>query len=113
LNVTLRELSPARVVQHGSHARKCRVRWGGDGDGAPDAPTNLRGPGLETRTHDRCVGVCYLDGADISEAMVHRRVARDCPRYSQGRYAEAEREAAADGATIGRVYALPGYCRRR
>lgn len=22
------------------------------------------------RTHDRCVGVCYLDGEDISEVMV-------------------------------------------
>jgi micrococcal nuclease len=65
------------------------------------------------RTHNRCVGVCYLDGEDISEVMVHRGVARDCPRFSQGRYAEAERHAAADGATIGRAYALPGYCRPR
>jgi endonuclease YncB( thermonuclease family) len=60
------------------------------------------------RTHGRCVGVCYLDGADISEVMVHRGVVRDCPRFSQGRYAEAERKAAAEGATIGRIYALPG-----
>ena len=63
------------------------------------------------RTHDRCVGVCYLDGAHISEVMVHRGVARDCPRFSAGRYAEVERQAAADGATIGRAYPLPGYCR--
>jgi endonuclease YncB( thermonuclease family) len=28
------------------------------------------------RTHDRCVGVCYLDGADISAEMVRRGVAR-------------------------------------
>jgi endonuclease YncB( thermonuclease family) len=66
-----------------------------------------------TRTYDRCAGICYLDGADISEIMVHRGLARDCPRYSQGRYAEAERHAAAAGATIGRIYALPGYCRLR
>ena len=65
------------------------------------------------RTHDRCVGVCYLDGADISEVMVHRGVARDCPRFSQGRYAKAERKAAAAGATIGELYPLPGYCRPR
>jgi endonuclease YncB( thermonuclease family) len=65
------------------------------------------------RTHDRCVGVCYLEGEDISEVMVHRGVARDCPRFSQGRYAKAERQAVADGATIGRIYALPGYCRPR
>jgi micrococcal nuclease len=65
------------------------------------------------RTRDRCVGVCYLEGADISELMVHRGVARDCPRFSQGRYADAERQAAAQGATIGGVYALPAYCRPR
>ena len=65
------------------------------------------------RTHDRCVGICFLEGADISEIMVRRGVARDCPRFSGGRYAEAERRAAADGATIGRAYTLPGYCRRR
>jgi micrococcal nuclease len=65
------------------------------------------------RTHDRCVGVCYLDGEDISEVMVHHGVARDCPRFSQGRYAKAELQAAAAGATIGQVYSLPRYCRPR
>jgi micrococcal nuclease len=53
-----------------------------------------------TRTYDRCAGF-------------YRGLARDCLRYSQGRYAEAERQAAADGATIGRTYTLPGYCRPR
>jgi hypothetical protein len=38
------------------------------------------------RTHDRCVGVCYLEGVDISAEMVRRGVARDCPRFSGGRY---------------------------
>jgi micrococcal nuclease len=66
-----------------------------------------------TRTYDPCAGICYLDGADISEVMVHRGLVRDCPRYSQGRYAKAEEQAAAAGATIGRSYALPGYCRPR
>src|SRR5918992_1657755 len=56
-----------------------------------------------TRTYDRCAGICYLDGVDISEVMVRRGVARDCPRYSLGRYAEDEHQAAADGATIGRI----------
>jgi micrococcal nuclease len=62
------------------------------------------------RTHDRCVGICYLAGQDISEVMVRRWLARDCPRFSDGRYAEAEHEAAAGGAAIGRIYALPRYC---
>ena len=64
-----------------------------------------------TRTHDRCAGVCFLQGEDISEVMVHRGVARDCPRFSGRRYSEVENQAAARGATIGRAYPLPGYCR--
>ena len=63
------------------------------------------------RTHDRCVGICYLEGQDISALMVRRGLARDCPRFSGGRYAEAELQAAADGATIGQAYLLPGYCK--
>jgi endonuclease YncB( thermonuclease family) len=30
-------------------------------------------------THDRCVGVCYLDGTDIAAVMVRRGLARNCP----------------------------------
>lgn len=52
------------------------------------------------RTYDRCVGVCYLGGKDIATKLVREGVARDCPRYSRGRYAQAERRAAAEGATI-------------
>lgn len=63
------------------------------------------------RTHDRCVGVCYLEDVDISAEMVRRGVARDCPRFSDGRYRDVEMRAAAAGATIGRTYRLPGYCR--
>ncbi|HET6522793.1 MAG TPA: thermonuclease family protein [Geminicoccaceae bacterium] len=66
-----------------------------------------------SRTHDRCAGVCYRDGADIAAELVRRGLARDCPRYSGGRYAAAEREAARAGATIGATYRLPGYCRSR
>jgi endonuclease YncB( thermonuclease family) len=62
------------------------------------------------RTHDRCVGVCYLNGEDIAEVMVREGLARDCPRFSAGRYAEAERQAASGGSTIRVTYPLPGYC---
>jgi micrococcal nuclease len=62
------------------------------------------------RTHDRCVGVCYLDGADIAAELVAAGLARDCPRFSDGRYREAELKAAATGATIQASYPLPGYC---
>ena len=63
------------------------------------------------RTHDRCVDVCYLKGTDIANVMVREGLARDCPRFSGGRYAEAERLAVADGATIRESYRLPEYCR--
>jgi endonuclease YncB( thermonuclease family) len=53
-------------------------------------------------THDRCVGICYVEGADVAAAMVSAGVARDCPRFSGGRYREAEVRAAASGSTIGR-----------
>jgi endonuclease YncB( thermonuclease family) len=65
------------------------------------------------RTHDRCVAVCYLDAEDIAESMVRQGLARDCPRFSGGRYRSAEIRAAAAGATIGKDYVLPVYCRSR
>jgi micrococcal nuclease len=55
------------------------------------------------------VGICYLDGADIAAVMVRTGLARDCARFSAGRYRAAEREAAAGGATIRASYPLPGY----
>ena len=66
-----------------------------------------------SRTYDRCAGVCYLDGRDIAGALVSAGLARDCPRFSGGRYAILETQAAAGGATIRKDYRLPGYCRPR
>ena len=63
------------------------------------------------RTHDRCVAVCYLEGRDLAAEMIRAGLARDCPRFSGGRYRAAEMQAAAAGATIGGSYRLPGYCR--
>ena len=64
-------------------------------------------------TYDRCAAICYLEGADISEALVAKGLARDCPRYSGGRYDEIEQAAVDQGATIRETYRLPGYCARR
>jgi endonuclease YncB( thermonuclease family) len=36
------------------------------------------------QTHDRCAGVCYLDGKDISATLVADGLARDCPHFSGG-----------------------------
>lgn len=45
--------------------------------------------------------------------MVRAGLARDCPRFSGGRYAVIEAQAAAAGATIQDSYGLPRYCRAR
>ncbi len=63
------------------------------------------------RSHDRVIGVCFLaDGRDIGEVMVFQGHARDCRRFSKGRYADAERHARAMGHDLSRVYPLPEYC---
>jgi len=58
------------------------------------------------RTHDRMVGVCYVDGVDLGAAIVAAGFARDCPRFSGTRYAAAEVDAS-------RALPLPGYCTPR
>ncbi len=58
-----------------------------------------------SKTHDRVVGICYLDGKDIGATVIANGLALDCPRFSGGRYVEYEVEGAA--AKI----KLPGYCR--
>ena len=57
----------------------------------------------QERTHGRRVGWCYRDGQDIAEALIRGGLARDCPRFSGGRYAAAEQPEAA-------ALPVPGYC---
>lgn len=66
-----------------------------------------------SKTWGLCVAICRMDGQDVAEALVSEGLARDCPRFSGGRYREAEQAAADQGAAIGQIYSLPGYCRRR
>lgn len=63
------------------------------------------------RSYDRYIGTCFFEGSDIGAAIIQAGWARDCPRYSKGRYAEAEARAARTGIHAG--YALPRYCRPR
>lgn len=58
------------------------------------------------RARGRPVGVCRLRGQDVGAAVIAAGLARDCPRFSRGRYAELETEA-------GRRLPLPGYCAPR
>jgi endonuclease YncB( thermonuclease family) len=44
-------------------------------------------------SYDRCVAICRLEGADISETLVRQGLARDYPRFGARRYEAAEQEA--------------------
>jgi micrococcal nuclease len=44
----------------------------------------------QERTHGRRVGWCYCGGKDIAETLIAAGLARDCLRFSGGRYAAAE-----------------------
>jgi endonuclease YncB( thermonuclease family) len=59
-----------------------------------------------TRTYDRIVATCEVDGRDVAAFLVESGVARDCPRFSRGRYAVFETSASL-------TLPLPGYCLRR
>lgn len=58
------------------------------------------------RTYDRWVGVCFdREGHDIGAAVIAAGHARDCPRYSGGRYRQFETAAS-------RAIPSKRYCRR-
>lgn len=92
--------------------------------GGPEATANLSKlvDGMRLRcqldgtlaSSNRPVGVCFMpDGSDIGEHQVLNGHARDCPRYSKGRYARAERDARSSGRDLSAIYALPDYCTPR
>lgn len=63
-----------------------------------------------TASPNRPVGMCEVDGIDLGRHQVESGYARDCPRYSGGRYAEAEARAVARGSKLADFYPLPDYC---
>ena len=52
---------------------------------------------------DRQVAVCRITGRDLGRLMIEAGFARDCPRYSGGRYRQFEVERS-------KRLPLPGYC---
>jgi micrococcal nuclease len=59
------------------------------------------------KSWDRITAICTLpDGRDIGREAIRAGHARDCPRYSRGRYRADETEA-------GRGLVQHSYCRRR
>jgi micrococcal nuclease len=63
------------------------------------------------RARGRCVARCVIT-VDLAKAMVSLGLARDCPAYSGGRYADAESSALAmlPSGSIARSYELPAGC---
>lgn len=57
-------------------------------------------------THDRFVGVCYLESKDIAVDLIQAGLAIDCPKFSNGMYANYQ---TAQARTI---INLPSYCRK-
>ncbi len=55
------------------------------------------------KTWDRQVAVCRIDGQDLGRLVVEAGLARDCPRYSGGRYEAFEVDRS-------KQLPLPGYC---
>ena len=58
------------------------------------------------KTYQREVGTCWIGTTDIGGALIAAGLARDCPRYSGGRYAALE-------TSESQTLPLPDYCRPR
>lgn len=92
--------------------------------GGPESAANLRalveGKAVVcrpdgTKTRGRPVATCYrIDGmVELGMYQVETGHARDCPRFSKGRYSAAEAKARAAGRDLSAIYPLPGYCATR
>jgi endonuclease YncB( thermonuclease family) len=101
-------VSQVPIRLHGVAAPELKEKWGRASKKAMQrlvAGQRLRCELTGKKTYDREVGVCYLDdGTDIGAAIITEGLARDCPRYSGGRYVEFETEKS-------RTLPLPDYCR--
>jgi micrococcal nuclease len=87
--------------------------------GGPEATANLQklvgGRSIActpdgTKARGRPVVTCTIGGIDVGLLQVEQGFARDCPRYSKGRYAAAEQRARASGRNLSAIYPLPSYC---
>ncbi|KAA6183742.1 thermonuclease family protein [Thiohalocapsa marina] len=104
------EVQGVAIRLQGVAAPELREKWGRASKEAMQrivSGQRLRCELTGERTHDRKVGVCFLDdGTDIGAELISQGLARDCPRFSDGRYADVE-------VTQSRTLPFPGYCRRR
>ncbi len=58
----------------------------------------------------RLIGICFVDGEDVGELQVNNGHALDCPKFSKGRYSEAETWAKEHTRDLSTIYELPNYC---
>jgi len=58
----------------------------------------------------RPAGVCFVDGIELNRHQVQTGHARDCQKFSGGRYLVDEMAARAAGRDLQLIYDLPPYC---
>ena len=63
-----------------------------------------------TKARGRPVAICSIGNTDIGALQVLAGPARDCPRFSGGRYSAAEATARASGRNLSAISGLPSYC---
>jgi micrococcal nuclease len=92
---------------NGLAPRRCALD-GGDGPELKERDGRAARDWLDGKTtYDRHVGTCYdRKEQDIGAVIIANGWARDCPRYSEGRYAGLNTDR-------GRSPPLKGYCKRR
>lgn len=96
IHVRLQGIAAPELSEAGGAAARDYLREQAEGRMAVCALTGEHARGRE-------VGVCRVDGKDIAELVIAAGLARDCPRYSGGRYALVERASAAG-------LPFPSYC---
>lgn len=64
-----------------------------------------------THARKRPVAVCFVGEIELGKQQVLAGHARDCKRFSKGRYLDAELVARASGIDLSTIYELPPYCR--
>ncbi len=63
-----------------------------------------------TTAAKRPVGICFVDGIEVNRYQVQTGHARDCRKFSRGRYLDDELAARRAGHELHLVYDLPSYC---
>jgi|GEM_PF-1076703 len=99
VRIRINGIAAPELSEHGGRRSLATMRQAVDGQ-------HVRCSLTGAKTYERHVGTCWTGTTDIAAIMVAAAMARDCQRYSLGRYAALEPPEAA-------ALPLPGYCRSR